>query len=155
MSHVLFVHVAQVLKDGPDSRELVLLQDGMATMEMAGRTVRTETRGMLKAGGGSMRQVKGTSDETLVIWGCRTLSQLVDNLFIFMKGTILINLHFPLFQCCGRTDFSHVTIFMCLVATAGGGFSTCKFARKGRMSRDPSHSQRCNWGNWFISEEIV
>ena len=37
-----------VLKDGPDSRELVLLQDGMATMEMAGRTVRTETRGMLK-----------------------------------------------------------------------------------------------------------
>lgn len=117
MSHVLFVHVAQVLKDGPDSRELVLLQDGMATMEMAGRTVRTETRGMLKAGGGSMRQVKGTSDETLVIWGCRTLSQLVDNLFIFMKGTILINLHFPLFQCCGRTDFSHATIFMCLVAT--------------------------------------
>lgn len=71
MSHVLFVHVAQVLKDGPDSRELVLLQDGMATMEMAGRTVRTETRGMLKAEGVSMRRVKGTSDETLVIWGCR------------------------------------------------------------------------------------
>ena len=84
-----------------------------------------------------------------------TLSQRVDNPFTSMKGTILINLHFPLFQCCGRTDFSHVTIFMCLGATAGGGFSTCKFARKGRMSRDPSHSQRCNWGNWFISEEIV
>ena len=53
--------MAQVLKDGPDSKELVLLQDGMATMEMAGRTVRTETRGMLKAD----RQVDGTLDERM------------------------------------------------------------------------------------------
>eukprot|EP00438_Fugacium_kawagutii_P000641 Skav215311 [mRNA] locus=scaffold2444:56897:61024:+ [translate_table: standard] len=39
---------AKVLQDGPDSKELVLLQDGMAAMEIAGRTVRTETRGMKK-----------------------------------------------------------------------------------------------------------
>ncbi|CAE7321083.1 rrb1 [Symbiodinium natans] len=34
-----------VLHDGPQSKELVLLQDGMAAVEIAGRTVRTETRG--------------------------------------------------------------------------------------------------------------
>jgi hypothetical protein len=35
-----------VLQEGDDSKELVLLQDGMAVLEIAGRNVRTETRGM-------------------------------------------------------------------------------------------------------------
>eukprot|EP00913_Durusdinium_trenchii_P029470 g27623.t1 len=37
-----------VLQDGPDSKELVLLQDGMGALEIAGRTVRTESKGMKK-----------------------------------------------------------------------------------------------------------
>ena len=38
----------QVIQDGPDSKELILLQDGMAALEVAGRTVRAETRVMKK-----------------------------------------------------------------------------------------------------------
>lgn len=89
MSHVLFVHVAQVLKDGPDSRELVLLQDGMATMEMAGRTVRTETRGMLKAGGFPCVESRGHRMRRWSFGVAETLSQRVGNLSIFTKGTVL------------------------------------------------------------------
>lgn len=37
-----------MLQDGPDSKELVLLQDGMGALEIAGRTVRTESKGMKK-----------------------------------------------------------------------------------------------------------
>ena len=39
----------QVIQDGPDSKELILLQDGMAALEVVGRTVRAETRVMKKA----------------------------------------------------------------------------------------------------------
>jgi len=44
-----------VLHDGPKSKELVLLQDGMAAVEIAGRTVRTETRGKKDDIGGRAR----------------------------------------------------------------------------------------------------